>query len=309
LRRFSPGPVFTIILIIAAFVLGIFVARNNPPQPTSPQSQAQRPANLPPPTNTPRAVAQAASATPSETIPPNTPLATLTPSRTLKPPPTFEPPTATLPPSLTPVDTATATLDLSVNIPGLRGNETATPAAEGCEPRKDWKLTYEVKRDDALARIADFYNTSVSELMKGNCLTDANVIRIGQVIKVPGKAHPTVPVVVCGPFEALTPFDGTTTVPGGGNLSFVWHGPRSPKTLLRIHRPDGSQFESVVELRQNEIVDAYKHLWASGTYKWQLFPLDTNFVQVCPESQMFTFVKEQGPTATPTIAAGPGGGS
>jgi LysM repeat protein len=299
LKRFSAGPVFTVILVIAAFLFGLAVSR------IQQQPEPPRPNNAAPATNTPRAVAQAASATsaPSGTIPPNTPLATLTPSRTLKPPPTFEPPTATLPPSLTPVDTATPTLDLSIDIPGLRGNETATPAAEGCTPRKDWKLTYEVKRDDALARIADLYNTTVNELLKGNCLTDANLIRIGQVLKVPGKTQPTVPAVVCQPFEVLTPFDGTMNVPGGGNLSFVWHGPMAPKTLLRIHRPDGSQFESVVELRQNEVVDTYKNLWASGTYKWQLFPLDNNFVQVCPESPMYTFTKEQGPTATPTSKA------
>src|SRR5512144_2299799 len=82
-----------------------------------------------PPTNTPRAVAQASTRTPTETIPPYTPLATLTPSRTLRPPPTLEPPTGTVPPSLTPSITPTPTYQLSVSIPGLHGAETATPSS------------------------------------------------------------------------------------------------------------------------------------------------------------------------------------
>lgn len=286
-----------VLLVTAAFLAGMYISRQ------SVTDKPSRPQNSAPATNTKRAaVAQAAT----ETIPPNTPLATLTPSRTLKPPPTFEPPTETLPPSPTTAPTTTATLDLSVNIPGLRGAETATPTLEGgCTPRADWQLIYEIQRGDALATIAQKYETYVSDLVRGNCLADGNVIRIGQKIKVPGKAHPTVPAVVCEPFEALTPFDGTMNVEGGAPVVFNWHGPRSPRTLLRVTRPDGSLFESVVELRQNETVDAYKHLHSAGTYKWQLFPLDWNFVQVCPESKIFIFSKAQGPTATPEGMGGP----
>jgi LysM repeat protein len=285
-----------LLLVTGAFLTGVFISRQSGQQPPS------RSPNSAPATNTKRvAVAQVATST----LPPTTPLVTLTPSRTLKPPPTLEPPTNTLPPSPTVAPTASPTLDLSVNIPGLRGAESPTPTIEGCEPRKDWKLEYEIQRGDALATIAQKYGTYVSDLVKGNCLSDPNVIRIGQKIKVPGKAHPTVPAVVCEPFEALTPFDGTMNVDGNAPVVFNWHGPRSPRTLLRITRPDGSVFESVVELRQNESVDSYKNLWAAGTYKWQLFPLDNNFVQVCPESKFFVFVKGQGPTATVPSPSGP----
>lgn len=281
----------TILFVLAAFLLGMLLSRMS----SVPQ---QRPALSAPPTNTPRALAQR----PTETIPPYTPLATLTPSRTLRPPPTFEPPTLTLAPSLTPSLTPTATIDISVSIPGLRGAESPTPSSTaGCVPRKDWKLTYTVQRDDALVKIADLYDTSVDELMKANCLKDKNLLIIGQVLKVPGTVQPTTPEVACIPFELMTPMHGTLAVPGDGSLTFNWRGPRAPRNLIRIWRPDGSKFEDVIELRQNDTINLPENLPAAGTYTWYVYPLDRNFVQVCPEGGPWTFTKAQSPTLTPTI--------
>lgn len=242
---------------------------------------------------------------PTETIPPYTPLATLTPSKTLLPPPTFEPPTLTRTPSPVPSLTPTATLDLSVSIPGLRGAETPTPTSTaGCEPREDWKLIYTVQRDDALASIAEKYNTYVDELVAANCLTNPNMITIGQQLRVPGEAHPNVPSVECIPFELITPMNGTLAVAGGGDLTFNWRGPRAPYNLIRVYKPDGSTFEIVIELRQNETIILDETLPNKGTYTWYVYPLDSNFVQVCPEGGPWTFYKEQAPTPTPTLEFG-----
>src|SRR5512145_2934422 len=172
---------------------------------------------------------QTAAALPTETIPPYTPLPTLTTSPTLRPPPTFEPPTPTREATARPSVTPTATLNLGVSIPGLHGAETPTPTSTaGCEPRKDWKLTYEVKRDDALAKIADQYGTNIDELVAGNCLADKNLIRIGQVLHVPGDVPP-VQAYDCPPWELLTPADGSMAILGDGNLTFNWRGPRAAR--------------------------------------------------------------------------------
>lgn len=290
----------TILFVLAAFLLGLLLSRMSP--------VPQRPIQRAPSTNTPRAVGQRAT----ETIPPYTPLATLTPSRTLRPPPTFEPATLTPAPSLTPSITATATIEINVTIPGLRGAESPTPSSTaGCMPRKEWKLTYTVQRDDALVRIAALYDTSVEELMKANCLKDKNVLIIGQVLKVPGTVQPTTPEVACIPFELMTPMHQTLAIPGDGSLTFNWRGPRAPRNLIRIWRPDGSKFEDVLELRQNDTVNLPVNLPAAGTYTWYVYPLDHNFVQVCPEGGPWTFTKAQSPTLTPTIdpnrASGGGG--
>lgn len=285
-----------ILSILVAFALGFLAALAI----LRPESTPQRRSALPTNTKRPTLVARAATAT--ETFPPTTPLATLTPSRTLRPPPTFEPPTATFAPSGTPTLTLEPTLDLSISLPGLRGAESPTPSSTaGCEPRKDWKLTYTVQFNDALSRIADKYNTTADELAAGNCLRDKNYIVQGQVLRVPGKVQPQQPEVACRSYELMTPMDNTLAVEGTGNLSFVWVGPRAPYNLLRIFRPDGSKYEAVLELRQNEQVNLAEHLAQAGTYTWYVYPLDRNFVQVCPEGGPWRFTKPQSPTLTPTI--------
>jgi hypothetical protein len=276
-----------LVVIVAAFALGTSIA-------TAPSRQTNVGA---PPTNTKRAVALAATSTP----PPSTPLASLTPSNTLKPPPTFEPPTATLPASLTPSATATQTIDLSIQIPGLFGLQSPTPAAPpGCQPRKDWKLTYTVQRNDALSRIADVYNTTVDALIKGNCLSNKDVIVIGQVLKVPGTTQPATPPYACAKWELLTPFDGELDVPTTGNLTFDWHGPLVPYTLIRVLKPDNITWEHVIPLRQNETITILDEFPMGGNYTWQLFPLDGNFQQTCPESPIYHFTKAVSPTITPS---------
>lgn len=251
-------------------------------------------------TNTPRMAATVkvlmVAQVPTETIPPYTGLPSLTPSRTLRPPPTLEPPTPTLPASATPTITPTPTSEIVVSIPGLRGAETPTPTTTpGCTARKDWKLEYEVKRGDALSRIADQYNISLEDLMAANCLTDKNMIVIGQRLKVPGTAHPAQPEFNCTAYEAITPRNGTLDISGTGTISFVWRGPRVPYTLIRILDSDGNiKLESVVELRQNESIDVTL-IPLAGTYTWYLYPLNSVFVQACPEGGPYTFYKDAKP--------------
>ncbi|NDJ78016.1 MAG: LysM peptidoglycan-binding domain-containing protein [Chloroflexi bacterium] len=247
--------------------------------------------------------AQGADSTPTltqtlaatETIPPYTPLPSLTPSQTLKPPPTFEPPTPTPTASTVPSQTPTPTVNIEVSIPGLRGAESPTPTSTpGCEPRDDWQLTYTVQMDDSLSSIADRYGTWVDELAEGNCITDKNLIVIGQVLRVPGDTQPTVPEYECVAWEALTPFNGTTTVPTTGSLTFNWRGPQAPKYLLRIYRPDGTTYEQLVELRMNDTVDIATNLPMEGTYTWYVYPLDENFAQItCLEGGPWTFYKAE----------------
>ncbi len=248
---------------------------------------------------------------PTETIPPYTPLPSLTPSQTLLPPPTFEPPTATPQPSSTPTTTTTPLYEVSVSIPGLHGGETATPTGTpGCEVRDDWKLTYTVQTDDALAKIADSYGTNINALAEANCLENPDLIRVGQELRVTGEAHPAQPQYVCSPWEVLTPFNGSETVPADGSISFNWRGPVSPKYLIRISRPDGSQYEQVVELRMNDTIDVSEYLRDEGIYTWYVYPLDEYYVQIpCLEGGPWTFRKSAAATYTPVpvVNSGQGG--
>jgi LysM repeat protein len=281
-------------LVLIALLLGAILARLSiSPLPSNVLPLAQDGETASP--------TRAVTATATETIPPNTPLASLTPSNTLRPPPTFEPPTATRPATLTPSITPTATINIEISIPGLHGAETPTPSSTpGCVPREDWRLRYTVQRDDALARLAVLYNTSVAELVEGNCLTDPNLIQVGQVLRMPGDAPPDIPQYDCT-FELLTPFDGTLAIPAEGEIAFNWRGPRAHFNLIRIIRPDNSMYERVIELRQNETINVVENLNMGGTYRWYVYPLDENFVQIpCLEGGPWTFTKPQSPTPTPT---------
>lgn len=192
-------------------------------------------------------------------------------------------------------------------LPGLRGAETPTPSTTpGCQPREDWELVYEVQRDDALASIAERYGTYANDLAAGNCITDPNVIVIGQRIRVPGEAHPAVPEVECVPWELLTPMNGTMNIAGAGQMTFNWRGPRAPRNLIRVHRPNGGVYERVIELRQNETIDL-ADIPEGGTFRWYVYPLDANFRQVaCLEGGPWTFTKSPAPTPTPTLQLPPG---
>lgn len=254
-------------------------------------------------TRTTQTAAPAASSASSATLRATpTALVTLTPSRTLLPPPTFEPPTNTPPPSPLPTASPTFTPFALATVPGLIGGESPTPiGTSACVPRKDWKLTYEVKANDALINIANLYGTTPDEIVKANCLSDKNKIYVGEVLKVPGTAQPNLPAYQCIPIQNLTPFNGTLAVPGSGQLVFHWYGPRVPRNLIRVFAPDGTKIEYVVELRQDYTIDLMT-IKASGTYTWWVYPLDANFVQTCPEGGPWTFTKAQAPTATPTVA-------
>ncbi|MBN1963920.1 MAG: LysM peptidoglycan-binding domain-containing protein [Anaerolineae bacterium] len=243
----------------------------------------------------------------TETIPPYTPLATLTPSQTLLPPPTFEPPTATPIPSSTATFTATPVYEVNVSIPGLHGGETATPTTTpGCEVREDWHLTYTVQFDDALERIANRYGLYTSELAAGNCIEDPDVLREGQVLHVPGDAQPEEPAYVCTDWEVLTPFNGQYLVPADGSVTFNWRGPVAPKYLIRVTRPDGTQYEQLVELRMNDTIDVSEHLRQEGTYTWYVYPLGEDFLQIpCLEGGPWTFYKPAAATYTPTMTPMP----
>jgi hypothetical protein len=244
-------------------------------------------------------IAQAATGTATETLPPRTPFSSRTPTRTLLPPPTFEPPTATAQASSTPTPTSTQQLVINVTVEGIIGlpTDTTTPS-EACEKRDDWSLEIAVQTNQTLTQIANSYGISVWELAEGNCIEDANVIRSGQIILVPGSSHPVAPEVVCEAFELMQPIDGAWDVPATGLITFNWRGPRAPHNLIRIYPPDfdfaaydpDKYLEFTFDLRQNHSVDLAT-LEDGGRWTWQVFPLDRNFVQVCPESPRWAFNK------------------
>jgi LysM repeat protein len=54
-----------------------------------------------------------------------------------------------------------------------------------CSPRTDWTTTYSVAAGDTLFSIAQQVGSTVTELARANCLTNASVIVVGQQLRVP----------------------------------------------------------------------------------------------------------------------------
>ncbi len=300
MKKLIPGWLVTLVLMGFALAIGLFLPRLDSirqylqnPTPTAPIS----------------ATSGGPAVTPSETLLPRTPLATptprvtLLPTDTLLPPPTFELPTSTPPPAPAPSITPTEALIVASTIEGLQGAFTSTPVgAPACTKNAKWRLTYKVQFNDTLTSIAKAFNTDIFALAKGNCLKDANILSEGQTLLVPGDSYPVTPDFVCEPIISLQPLDGTRAIDIDGKLTFNWQGPRTPRTLIRVYLPSGKIWESVVELRQNDVANVLEDFPEQGLYKWYVYPLNAGYQQVCPEGGPWTFYKEkESPTLTPTV--------
>lgn len=71
---------------------------------------------------------------------------------------------------------------------GLQSASTQVPSV--CAVRADWTATYAVQRGDTLSAIARRYNLTLQELQDGNCIANADLISVGQVLQVPQVSVP-----------------------------------------------------------------------------------------------------------------------
>lgn len=80
----------------------------------------------------------------------------------------------------------------------------ATPTTALCAPREDWASTHQVQRGETLSKIAQTYRLTVQEIALGNCLTNPDRIRVGDVLRVPSvSAEQNAPLPANAP--TLTP--------------------------------------------------------------------------------------------------------
>jgi LysM repeat protein len=160
--------------------------------------------------------------------------------------------------------TATNTTSTVATVPAVVQPTSALP----CTPRTDWTATYAIQRGDTLFAVAQRFNLTLQQLQQGNCISDPNLIQVGQTLRVPFQLSTSVPATR-PPVGTATPtnpnlradktfvqprectiirwdvanvsqvfFEGQPTV--GSSSQQVCPSTSSTYTLLVIH-PDGKQ--------------------------------------------------------------------
>lgn len=119
-------------------------------------------------------------------------------------------------------------------IPGVSGTPSASPTTGPTTATVPSTRTYVVQRGDTLISIAERFGITVAALVAENGLRDADVLRIGQELRIPGAAPavptpaPTLtPTATSAPTHTPTPEVGAQTVTPGpvATSSFMFAAP------------------------------------------------------------------------------------
>lgn len=137
----------------------------------------------------------------------------------------------------------TAVMFMALLWGGVAGAQTGSPTA--ATPAGQ---TYTVQSGDNLSRIAQRFGVSLSDLMSANNISDANVIRLGQVLIIPGTRSATSTRAA-----ATTTPSATTPAVATGEATAVYDTVQSGDTLASIARRNDTTLEELIRL--NNIVN------------------------------------------------------
>lgn len=124
-----------------------------------------------------------------------------------------------IPPPIVPTISVTGTptlpgLPITATLPPIVIPLPPTAIPPVCVPRADWVYTYTVQAGDTLFSIAQRFGLTLAQLQTGNCIVNANLIAVGQVLRVPFPPPPPPPTITPtfrGPGPTLQPT--STTIP------------------------------------------------------------------------------------------------
>ncbi len=91
-----------------------------------------------------------------------------------------------------------------------------------CTPRTDWTIFYSVQPGDTLGDLAKRTGSTTTALAQGNCLDNANVLSVGQNLRVPRQPNPPpfTPTIGSLRFTPTVSENGTSiTVPSGQRIT------------------------------------------------------------------------------------------
>ncbi|MBN2472843.1 MAG: LysM peptidoglycan-binding domain-containing protein [Anaerolineae bacterium] len=117
--------------------------------------------------------------------------------------PATAPPTNTASPTTPPTQAPTVTTAPTATIAATATSPQLTPVAQqppvvgppACTLRTDWPV-YTVAVGDTLGRLATATNSTIGALAAANCLANANIIHVGQALRVPRVPATSTPVTL-----------------------------------------------------------------------------------------------------------------
>ena len=143
-----------------------------------------------------------------------------------------------------------------LQVPAPAGTEAPADSGAPAPATQPTTGTYTVQRGDSLATIAAQFNTTYIELARLNGITDPDVLRVGQVLQVPGAPPPPAPAETTAP-EAGPPPPSTANTSGfelgGQALSFAHPGHMKNarmtwvKRQVKWHGEDVGHFQHLID--------------------------------------------------------------
>jgi LysM repeat protein len=125
-----------------------------------------------------------------------------------------------------------------------------------CYPRTDW-ATYIVVQGDTLGKLAERTGTTIQQLAAANCLSNANVISVGQPLRVPRQPATPVP-----PTATAT----ATSIPVPIDLNPVGD---PPDNICAVRNPNSSVPVMVyLDTNVNAGINARLWTWAPYLATW-----------------------------------------
>jgi len=110
--------------------------------------------------------------------------------------------------------------------------------------------TYQVAAGDTLGRIASKYGTTVAALVTANRLTNPSLIRIGQVLTVPGAATPPAAPAAASPSAVPTTITTTTSYTVARGDTLIGIAAKYGATVAAIQSANGMKGSTLIRIGQ-----------------------------------------------------------
>lgn len=161
--------------------------------------------------------------------------------------------------TLFPTDTPSEPIFINPNLPTIAITNAPTIT---CVPRSDWVI-YTVQEGDTLGSIGERIGMTINELSFGNCMSNADMIFVGQAIRVPRLPNANFGGVI-NINPVLRVDSGWTVVDADTPLTLEWNGyPADTIQVQFFAAPSGTEMTP-------EFIGADVTLADGATVVWQV---------------------------------------